>query len=462
MKALLLLCSVLAFLIAGCILVNADDDAPLETVAAFKAALEQDGFIVQEGQLETVDLIPLCCSGALPSCYANNAGAPYMLYRVPQAPGQSVQNIQPWAYRLRPDEALILIGKTPPEVAYFSYETFLTNRFFDTERVRRRIYACLGDAINNLSLKAAINTDSPFLHPVVLISTADRGIDTRVRAAALAAGFAADIVNTDVIPSSVLRMGLDYESDELSLLHRMALPVSKDALDKYLCTPQTVLRVTPVEPAPLDPFPTPMLRVRGTGTTEMDLMPAVEELRRAIITRYSNLSAIELTTSVWLEDGFDGLQRGIDFYGPTRDALYLWTQPFFQLLDDPDSFLIVYGVNHEAAGKATYSNLSLYGDPTELIMGLAGTNSRVLQGTALDYLPNHSDAHLLYAYKVARQCNGDPNCLKLEVEGCQRLDLDALPDLWVGFRAYLEPDTMVGPAFAEILYDRVIVFSPSR
>ncbi len=32
------------------------------------------------------------------------------------------------------------------------------------------------------------------------------------------------------------------------------------------------------------------------------------------------------------------------------------------------------------------------------------------------------------------------------------------PDMWMGFRAYLEPSTAVGPAFTEITYDRAIVF----
>jgi hypothetical protein len=30
--------------------------------------------------------------------------------------------------------------------------------------------------------------------------------------------------------------------------------------------------------------------------------------------------------------------------------------------------------------------------------------------------------------------------------------------MWMGFRAYLEPSTAVGPAFTEIVYDRAIVF----
>lgn len=460
MKLVIALLSALSIATLGSLIAGAQPGQQPGTPEALKAALEEAGFIVQEGQLETVDVIGLCCSGMLPSCYANNAGAPYMLYRIPLAPGQDVQNAQPWSYRLRPDEAIILVGRTPPDIVYFSYQTFATNRFFAEEGARRRIYACIGDAVNNMSLHAEFAGSSPFRQPFLLVSTADRGIDARIRAAAVTSGYPAGAVITDAIPSAILRLGLDYESDELSLLHRMALPSDPEALAAYLQAPQVVLRVTPAEPASLDPFPTPALRVRGTGTTEMDLMPAVEELRGAILAEYPDLDATELTTSVWLEDGFDGLQRGIDRYGPTRDALYLWTQPFFQLLDDPDSFVIVYGVDHAATGKATYASASLYADPGALFMGISGVTTESWAGTGERYLPDHPQAHLLYAYRISRRCDGGANCLEVRLEGCQGLSLDSLPDLWICFRAYLEPATLVGPAFAEIVYDRAIVFGP--
>jgi hypothetical protein len=171
------------------------------------------------------------------------------------------------------------------------------------------------------------------------------------------------------------------------------------------------------------------------------------------------LPAKELTTSVWLTDGFDGLQREINQYGPTRDALYLRTDPLFKLTTDPNDFLIVYGVNHEATGKATYSNFTAYVDPN-ILLGMVTANSRQIKGSALDYLPNHPKANLLYAWKVARNCQGDPHCLEVKIEGCERVNLDLLPDLWMGFRLYLEPQTKVGPAFTEVVYDRVIHFRP--
>ena len=125
--------------------------------------------------------------------------------------------------------------------------------------------------------------------------------------------------------------------------------------------PGVLLRVTPKEPAQLDPYEVPPLRVRGTGRTELNLMGALDDLREAILKRHRGLQTKEMVTSVWLYEGYDAIQRGIDVLGPNRDAIYLRTEPFI-LEDDPNEFVILYGVNHAVTGKATYSSCSVYGE----------------------------------------------------------------------------------------------------
>ena len=190
----------------------------------------------------------------------------------------------------------------------------------------------------------------------------------------------------------------------------------------------------------------------------MDLMPAVDALREAILARHSGVPREEPTTQVWLTDGYDGLQRGVDQWGPSRDTVYLRTTPEFRL--GPNDFVIVYGANHEATGKATYANASVYAGHDiygqELLLGLVSEHSGHFQGSARDYLADAPDT--LYAWKFARNCRGETHCTPITTT-CARLNLDdAPPDMWMGFRAYLEPSTAVGPAFTEIVYDRAIVF----
>jgi len=219
-----------------------------------------------------------------------------------------------------------------------------------------------------------------------------------------------------------------------------------------------VFRVTPVTPAAVDPYPMPRLRVRGAGVTEIDLMDDLDDLRQAILAKYSGLTATDLVSSVWLPDGFDAIQRGINGLGENRDTTYLRTDPLFTLSEDPNDFLIVYGVNHEATGKATYSNFNVYG--ADLLIGVAGEHSRDLWGSAQEFIPGDPNVNYLYVWKVARHCNGEAHCIEVPIGDCPGVALDE--QMFVAFRAYLEKVTRVGPTYPEIVYDRAIKFSPSQ
>ena len=97
----------------------------------------------------------------------------------------------------------------------------------------------------------------------------------------------------------------------------------------------------------------------------MELYPALKRLRKAILEQYAGPHK-ELDTHVWwlpdreimLENPYVGLQRGLFLMGATRDTNYLATYPNFKLRNGTDEFVIVYGVNHQQTGKATYSSVS--------------------------------------------------------------------------------------------------------
>ena len=421
----------------------------------------------------------------------------YLTYFVPPAPGSKVpelfskiaaalgmsSNVSAF-WNIRPDEAIVFVGRTPPECRYFSYDHYLLSRTYGNEK--RWIFANLGDTLNNL----AINTEgtpnglvgNPFNQTTVIVATADRGIDQRIRAAALSAGYSGDIFNTQVLPSAMLNMGLENGSDTFIMLIRPALYKDKQAGDGYLNnTPATVFRVTPNKSTELDPYNYPLLRVRETGKTEFDLLDDLEELRNAILKKYSALNARELPTSIAVPVGSDAIQRGINADGPDNDACYLWsanqtahspTPPFpnlsqyYDFLRDPattlgnntNEFIIIYGVNHVATGKATYSNFALYG--ADAWNGVGSVTDLDFNGTAQEYLPNNPNAKYLYVYKVARNCGADPHCFKVPYGvGAYGIELDQ--PLFIGWRSYLDKSTKTGPSYSEILYDRAIKFNPN-
>jgi hypothetical protein len=233
----------------------------------------------------------------------------------------------------------------------------------------------------------------------------------------------------------------------------------------------------------VDPLPEPPLRVRGTGQTEFDLWPDVENLRDAILAKYADAyDAEELDTVQFLAEGAEAIQRGVNVLAPSRDTIYLRTAGQFNLADD--EFAVVYGVNHAAAGKALYCNAILYdADPAADIgfpfppnmdfddiwrayAGLVSVNSEnSMQGSAQAFLPantvptNGSGQDLLYARKFSRACDTADSvaCTTIPPAPC-----DLLPEqeFCFAFRAYVEPETKVGPAYTELVYDRVIKFTP--
>ena len=272
---------------------------------------------------------------------------------------------------------------------------------------------------------------------------------------------------------------------------------ANDHMKAFRVTPLNAQGELQVEPVfPDDPEPVPVLRTQGTGHTEMELYQALKSLHAAILNRYASLSQgdpgysyKELDTDIWSagpdtmgEKPYVALQRGKYGGAVSRDNNYLTTGPLFMLRNNVDEFVIVYGVNHQATGKATYASFSLYGNPIGQV-GLGTTLSTKFDlrpdGTgqpgdsARQYLtpddPYYQYADMLYAWKVARECNDEPYCMEVDTQfespvgenyTCPAyLDYENGEDwLFFIFRNYMEPATSAAPDDNELVYDRVVYF----
>jgi hypothetical protein len=444
----------------------------------------------------------MACMGGIPTAWYNNV-QPYMTVVLPGAvgdpvPWENTTRALPVTYLLRQDEALLVVGSTPPPMAYFSFQTFLFARYNPASNnypAPANLYApyevafaYVGDTVNSLTVKTTGST--PYNRPMAFISTGNRQTQERLRAALLASGYSDAIINTETLPSSLLRFGYTND-DQFLFLWRSAIAVGGDAaMDAYQTkvadpnlSPLRVFRVRPKTEFPSDPLPAPVLRTRGTGHTEMDLYPTMEKLRQGILAHYRDelgFNAEELDTA-WSDspdfypEGYPAIQRGAVYLGPGqdgsggygRDANYR-VSSWFDL--GPNDFAIIYGVDHAATGKATYSSASVYLDKA-LTVGVSSADSADFAanpGTANSYLPGDSSADKFFVWKVARSCNGEPACLEARLVRPQDIAACApsgappkvAPDapVRIGFRQYAEPATKIGPADVELLYDRVIVF----
>ena len=448
----------------------------LDKVPRFQQKLAAAGFTLHEGTVAYMDAVKECCEGKLLDTLGNNPWPSTYVIAQGMTPANYPPPFRPWIWQLREDEAIVLIGQTPPKAAYFSYGTFIAFLPGNPHKVGVPV----GDGFNNLTIKT--KGPNPFNRPFVYIITGHRETERRIRAAALAAGYPAAIINVETISPVIAPLGIGQGGSLLYLLHRVTIAEDPDALLDYIKNPPyKIFRVTPgpVSPEPQlnpNPEPVPVLRVRGTGHTEMELYPALKRLREAILKEYAGQPFQILDTHVYAqgrrfaEKPYVGLQRGLDVLGATRDTNYFATYPNFMLREGTDEFVIVYGVNHQATGKATYASFSAYADPLRLF-GLQTTYSPDFGDSARRYLPDDPDADMLYAWKVARSCaEGELYCMEVtqpvfedmwgEPYNCvPELDLNS-EEMWLAFRTYLEPATKTGPDDNELLYDQAIYFGP--
>jgi hypothetical protein len=485
---------------------RAADRSAMRGTTALRSELARKGFVVQDGLMDFPHVIEMCCQCQLPSCFANNPSSPYGLAILPPAPDQSPSVPNPysewftedgvypagwsWFWRLRPDEAVVFIGTTPPEMKYFGFTAYLYDRFHaglkkppdcKAEAIDRPsppstynrfpLFASLGDTVNNMTVHTSGDGRDPFDKSVVFIVASDKNVESRVRHALIKAGYPEATFNTVVVSPQIAHLGGEDDKDTLAFVLRMA---TDQDLTAYMASPRTLLRVSPAQPVPgvlLDPLPLPKLRVRGTGKTETAFLPAVELLGKAVVAAYPGYDVTPIATTNWNE-GYNCIENGQNCLGDNRDTPYI--PPSFnpvtaglnqELTLDPGEFLVAYGVNHAATKKAVYANISVLGWSHK--SSPAVLDDREMLGSAAYYLGSTIDAataNMLYAWKFARpgDCSGQdtPYCREIDYTCTGGVAADEAMALV--FRAYLEQKTKVGPAYPEIVIDRILKFTPKQ
>ena len=484
------LCVIAAFL--ACTTFSSSQNAPGRdgSVAKFVASLPM-GYSALEGSAIHLDTGKMCCEGVLPTALFFNKSAPYVAFSVDNVYSPLPEFRQLPIFQLRADEAIVVIGLTPPTAKFFSYTPYLLTRTYPPETKPRAIFASFGESINVSTIKT-LGPD-PFNSSVAMIFTPDRGTESRVRAALRVAGYPDAMINTLPFPPAFLQLGVDAAgqpvmSDTFLIVGRMSMFADKNAGDAYVDgfanpdprqRPLRVFRVTPPGGGALNPYPVPPLRIRGNGESERNLAPDLERLRLSILNAYKDrYNFTEYHTKVVAYDGYEFIERRKNTLGDSRDSLYLGAGylPMWDLGKTEDEltlgendFLVVYGPRHVATGKATYTNINVYASE-KVMLSMASAYSDSFEGSAEEYLDDPA-AGQMYVQRFAYpgHCTG-AHCLPLEVPTgctpwcqtppCPPFVLDSSTKLGLALRNYLEPPTRVGPAAGELLYDQVIKFSP--
>ena len=466
---------------------------------------------VQEGHFEYMDTIALASQGKLISCFGNNAGSGYLVPMIPPAPNQepapatemgqmtwpaeepsalynpAAENAPAnpyfspvgWTYKLRQDEAVVLVGTLPPACKYFSLINYVfasavkpgkeyTERSFfkygsAEAGVYHPVFASLGEPVNMNNIRYA-GGETCFGGQFAYIASGNQDTAEAIRAALIEAGFDAGMINIAPFYADTLRMGLEKGADVFTILMRTSQPEDAAAFEQWRTTlseSMRVYRVTPKAETPANAYAYPALMPRGTGVHEVQSLPeadkALDQIRQSLIAQYGGeYDYEEFTARIAVPEGMTGYLNDENAQGDNRDTSYLMTNDF--TLNSDEDFVVVYGVNHVAAGKATYANTVLYARPR--LDGIVSLYDSMYGDSAAEYLPG-ADSSKYYVLKMARTALDSHTAVipySTDNPNGQFYGADNGTQLFIAYRAYVEPETGVGPSYYEIVYDRAIVF----
>lgn len=426
-----------------------------------REALEAAGFDLADGELRAIDLEDCCATGR--SCSGNNPSSPYLAVYLPRGPGQTAPNFKERpdgtssGVRLREDEAVVLVGRTPPPVAYFGFTPYLVDGDYGTG-TRRVPFASLTETLNHETV--GVDGPDPYGERFAIVATGNATTEARVRAALIEAGYPTEAINLITVDPRLFTFGLDDSADTFGLLCRVALFDDPVAGQAWVDDPgATVLRVTPATPGAPDPLPSPLARPKNTTVDENaggTLEAALDRLEAAIQATHAGDTISQYVTNAGTFDSETCIENGTPCLGDNRDALYpgLGTTAF--RIGNGDS-VYVLGVDHTVTGKATYASASVYA--LSHLLGLAAATSADWRGSAVRFLPDDPDAASLFAYRFARDCTGDAWCVEVPTGACPD-GAGLLQMLTVVFRIYVEPGTATAPDPGLVVRDRVLYVRP--
>ena len=175
-----------------------------EQADILKGALEDQGYTVQYGTYEY--MTPDRCE-EMDTCYANNPSSPYGIIYLPKGPQEDVSTYSNWGkilmtqvdgvdmssnYRLDANETIVMLGQTPPRSLYFSYATYVFDRWYpynwtsssssliskcphveNPEGSRCQIFASLGDPINMINMNTSAEDGEAFSSGFSLFMSGD-------------------------------------------------------------------------------------------------------------------------------------------------------------------------------------------------------------------------------------------------------------------------------------------------
>ena len=385
-------------------------------------------------------------------------------------------------YRLDANETIVMLGQTPPRCLYYSYLPYVLDRWYPngwsssgSEQIgkcpdvtnplggRCTIFASLGNPINMLDMNTSFEGGQSFNSAFAHFMGGDMTQVEKIQNMSIDVGVQSSIHNIFGLSTARANLGLTPTSDAFLHLFRFAFIENPSELHEYVYNPSaymTILRVTPPSGDQGPAFPPYVFKERisepegvaSQGISHRKLKRALK-WRLKVRVLWKHLRTHRFVKKMPLhapsfEDGYDCMDQGIKCNGDNQDTLYpnsrksvLKSEICTRILgrfcpitrrttlqEDGSDFFIVTGVNHNATGRALYSNIAMYNK--DRLESVGSFNSHELDaasyvGSANKYLGNRSISKYLFAVKVTRKCEEDETfCLELPTSGNNSLPLD--------------------------------------
>ncbi len=431
------------------------------------------GYTVQRGVVKTF-AIEDCAQ--LPSCYGNNATSPYAMWWLPPAPGHASPSTGPMAlppdadgrsaaWELGRGEAVVYVGRTAPEAAYYSYAPYLFART-NAEGEHVPVFASLSDAVNSTHVDG-----DAFGREIAIVITADSQLEATLRQSLRSSGLANTEIFTFGLADGDLRLSGDELGDRILMLQRFALFADESEAADYLAEhPAHVMRITPAAPpTEVASFDTPVRAPRANGDSELGLTASLDALESALRAEHAgeniaDVGIVASSTITLLLRAESCIASLSNCLGEVSDTVYS-SGPIsppgappanLTLGDAPGERMVALGVNHAAFGRATYSNMVVMN--AGRLAGVAAMTDEEMRGSALPYIPDEPDADVLFAVSIMRDCGDESFCVEVPT-GFPGVELDEA--LSFAFRAYVQPGAHVSANPRELLVERVLHITPS-
>jgi hypothetical protein len=288
-------------------------------------------------------------------------------------------------FTLTMNEAIVIIGKTPPKCVYWGYTTYLNNKATYNSNnqsltIGKAVNGSLNDTLNMNKFKKIFNVDNPFKQNIMLIIGKNKKLNE-------------EIYNSDIFKRFNLKKIYKYifhipsdkvsDTDLLSILSRVTY-IDSNERDNYFQNTQTYTFKVKSNDVSInqnyiytnpsntlydlnkftlqsrdDNINENTLTIRGVLLKDI-LSKRIRELnlqtKKPILFKEFSVTIDE--PKIRIDTGYDCIGNNYNCLFDNRDTIYTISSKINT--SEAKNGIVMFGINHKFTNKALYTNINIY------------------------------------------------------------------------------------------------------